>query len=237
MYKRQGYYYLFYAVSIFGQNTSCIGLAVNKTLHVSDSQYRWIDAGKIIESSSGKDRWNAIDPNLIVDASGTPWLSFGSFWEGIKLVQLKLDLQAVQEPMHLFSLARRNAKKDLGDTLLGGGAIEAPFIFKKGKYYYLFVSFDLCCKGLNSTYKMMVGRSEVVNGVYLDKDNLPMTQGGGTLVLSGDKDWSGVGHNAVCTFEGVDYLIFHGYQVSDHGKPKLRIEKLRWDTDGWPVVQ
>jgi arabinan endo-1,5-alpha-L-arabinosidase len=51
-----------------------------------------------------------------------------------------------------------------------------------------------------------------------------MNLGGGSLVLEGDKNWNGVGHNAVADFNGVDYLVFHGYDANDNGKPKLRIE-------------
>ena len=84
---------------------------------------------------------------------------------------------------------------------------------------------------------MMVGRSKKVAGPYLDRDGTDMTNGGGTLVLAGDKDWYGVGHNAVCTFDGVDYLIFHAYDAADNGRSKLRVEPLAWDKDGWPIVQ
>jgi arabinan endo-1,5-alpha-L-arabinosidase len=56
------------------------------------------------------------------------------------------------------------------------------------------------------------------------------------LFLQGDKNWYGVGHKAVCTFDGKDYLIFHGYDAADRGRSKLRIEELKWDNDGWPTV-
>jgi len=232
----QGKYYLFYSVSTFGKNTSCIGLAVNKTLHTSNKDYRWEDKGKIICSAQGIDKWNAIDPNLVVDEKGNPWLSFGSFWEGIKLVPLQKDLSGPVASAPIYSIARRSRNADSGDTTSGGGAIEAPFIFKKDKYFYLFVSFDLCCKGLNSTYKMMVGRSEKITGPYLDKNNVPMTQSGGSLLLAGNETWSGVGHNAVCHFDGTDYLVFHAYDAADNGKSKLRIEQLGWDKAQWPFV-
>jgi arabinan endo-1,5-alpha-L-arabinosidase len=55
-------------------------------------------------------------------------------------------------------------------------------------------------------------------------------------VLEGDKDWFGVGHNGAYTFDGKDYLIFHGYDAHDKGKSKLRIEEMQWDKEGWPVV-
>jgi arabinan endo-1,5-alpha-L-arabinosidase len=233
----KGKYYLFYSISAFGKNTSCIGLASNTTLNPADANFKWEDHGKIIESVPGRDLWNAIDPNLIVDQAGTPWLSFGSFWKGIKMVKLQEDLLAIaQSPQQWYTLASRPRSYATADTLAGEAAIEAPFIFKKGKYYYLFVSFDYCCRGEKSTYKMVVGRAEQVIGPYLDRNGKKMLEGGGTLVLQGNKQWYGVGHNSVYTFDNQDYLVFHGYDASDKGKAKLLIKNLSWDQEGWPVV-
>lgn len=239
-----GQYYLYYSVSAFGKNTSCIGLATNKSLHPGSPDFKWVDHGKVIQSYPGKTNWNAIDPNLIVEETGTPWLSFGSFWHGLKLVKLTPDaINIAESPDNLPTIASRMKDPDADNPLAidnnpkdaGGNAIEAPFIFKKGDFYYLFASIDYCCKGVNSTYKMIVGRSEIVPGPYLDKDGMPMNHGGGTIVLAGDKDWHGVGHNAVVSFDGTDYIIFHGYDAQDNGRSKLRIEKLDW-VDGWPEV-
>jgi arabinan endo-1,5-alpha-L-arabinosidase len=232
-----GVYYLFYSVSAFGKNTSCIGLATNKTLDPASPEYKWIDKGKVIQSVPGRDMWNAIDPNLIRDEAGTPWLTFGSFWSGMKLVKLRPDLTAPAQPEQWRTVASRPRDPKLTDSLPGDAAIEAPFIFKKNGYYYLFTSFDYCCRGPQSTYKMMVGRSKTVAGPYVDKAGTGLEQGGGTMVLEGDKNWFGVGHNSVYNFDNTDYIVFHGYDAADKGHSKLRIEKLSWDADGWPTVK
>ncbi|MBC8083523.1 MAG: arabinan endo-1,5-alpha-L-arabinosidase [Hymenobacter sp.] len=232
-----GVYYLFYSVSAFGKNTSCIGLATNKTLDPAAPNYKWEDKGRVIQSVPGRDMWNAIDPNLIRDAAGTPWLTFGSFWSGMKLVRLRPDLTAPAQPEQWRTLASRPRDPRLTDSLPGDAAIEAPFLFRHGAYYYLFTSFDYCCRGPQSTYKMVVGRSKTLAGPYLDKAGTGLEQGGGTLVLAGDQNWYGVGHNSVYTFDSSDYLVFHAYDAADKGRSKLRIEKLGWDPEGWPVVQ
>jgi len=238
-----GEYYLYYSVSAFGKNTSCIGLATNKTLDPNDPQFKWVDHGKVIQSIPGKTNWNAIDPNLITDEKGTPYLVFGSFWDGLKMVKLSLDAKSVAEDINKIpTIASRKADPnapnppsvDNNPVDAGGNAIEAPFIFRKGKYYYLFASIDYCCKGVNSTYKMIVGRSAKVTGPYLDESGRPMATGGGTVLLAGNEDWHGVGHNAVVSFDGTDYLVFHGYDAHDGGKPKLNIRKLEWNNKGWP---
>jgi len=231
-----GLYRLYYSISTFGKNRSCIGLATNKTLNPASPDYHWTDHGQVIESVPGRDEWNAIDPNLIVDEQKQPWLAFGSFWNGIKLVKLNADGHTIAQPQAWFTLASVPRTRPGSDSTAGNGAVEAPFIFRKNGYFYLFASYDYCCRGEKSTYKMRVGRSEALTGPYLDREGKPMTQGGGTLLLEGNTDWHGVGHNAVCTFDSVDYLVFHGYDAKDKGRSKLRVEVLEW-VDGWPVLR
>lgn len=233
-----GEYYLYYAVSTFGKNTSAIGLATNKTLDVTDSNYHWIQHGMVINSVEGKDRFNAIDPNFIRDENGQPWLTFGSWWSGLKLMKLnKAGMPVTHDHTKLYSIASRN-KKDFSmpDSLDAKGAIEAPFIYFKNGFYYLFASFDLCCRAEKSTYKIAIGRSKKITGPYVDEKGIDMLYGGGTIILRGDADWYAVGHNAVCNFGGQDYIIYHAYDAHDNGKSKLQVKKMEWNKDGWPVV-
>ena len=225
-----GTYHLYYSASTFGSNRSSIGLATNKTLDPSSDEYRWQDQGKVI-SSYPSDDWNAIDPNLVLDEAGQPWLSFGSFWGGIKLRKIdpatgKLD----PRDQTLYSLAAR--PRTQGQP----GAIEAPFIVREGGYYYLFVSFDFCCRGEMSTYNIRVGRSRRVTGPYIDRGGRDMREGGGTLVLEGGGRWRGPGHCAILRDEGGDKIVYHAYDAQARGVPTLRISPLRWDAEGWPAV-
>lgn len=236
IYHKDGVYYMYYSVSSFGKNTSCIGLATNTTLNPKDKDYKWVDHGKVIQSVPGRDMWNAIDANIIQDEDGTFWMSFGSFWGGLKLVKMSEDLKSIAQPEEWYTIASRDRALGIPDENAGNAAIEAPFIFKKDNYYYLFVSFDFCCRGANSTYKVMVGRSESVTGPYVDRDGKRMLNGGGSLVVQGNKNWPGVGHNSTYSFDGVDYMVFHGYDMSDGGRPKLLIRKIQWDDKGWPIV-
>ena len=185
-------YHLYYSVSTFGSNRSSIGLATNKTLDPGSDQYRWMDQGRVV-SSSQSDDWNAIDPNVVMDESGQPWLSFGSFWSGIKL--RKLDASS------------RKARRKRSDTVFNGSSAaetlirlelsKLPFIILKNGFYYLFVSFDFCCRGPQSTYNIRVGRAKKVTGPYVDRSGKDMREGGGTLVLEGEGRWRGPGHCAV----------------------------------------
>jgi arabinan endo-1,5-alpha-L-arabinosidase len=233
-----GKYYLYYAVSAFGKNTSCIGLAVNKTLDSASADYKWEDMGKVIQSVPGRDLWNAIDANLVVDEMNTPWLLFGSFWGGMKMVKLNPDMTTITQPEQWYTVARRPRDYATPDTSAGNAAIEGPFIFKKNNYYYLFVSWDYCCRGERSDYKVVVGRSEKVMGPYLDKNGVSLAQNGGSLIVQGDgKEWFGAGHNSAYTFDGKDYIIYHGYDAKDRGRSKLIIQEMGWDKEGWPFIK
>lgn len=224
-----GEYHLYYSVSSYGSNRSVIGLATNRTLDPASPAYHWVDQGEVIASRPGRSNWNAIDPQLAFDGDSQPWLAFGSQWSGIKLVRID---PATGKPMRggahpaLASLARRQ----------GSQPIEAPYIVRHDGAYYLFVSFDRCCLGTASTYKIMVGRAAQIGGPYLDRSGQPMSRGGGTLVLDGQGRYRGPGHNAVLAAGGQSWLFYHTYDALDDGIPRLQVRPLSWGADGWPVV-
>lgn len=139
----------------------------NTTLNITDSlNYQWKDEGMVIRSEAGKNNWNAIDPNIIIDENDTPWMDFGSFWGGMQLVKLDTAMH-VTNPIDIRTIASRRSSNP--SIKAGSNAIEAPFIFRHAGYYYLFVSFDYCCRGAKSDYKVAVGRSKSVTGPYLDQ--------------------------------------------------------------------
>ncbi|WP_431907662.1 arabinan endo-1,5-alpha-L-arabinosidase [Nonomuraea jabiensis] len=216
---RNGRYYLYYSASTFGSRNSAIFLATSTT----GASGSWTNQGLIISTTSSS-TYNAIDPNLVVDAQGRWWLSFGSFWTGIKLIQL--------DP----ATGRRLGTSITGLAQRTGGttAIEAPFVFRHGSYYYLWVSFDACCQGASSTYRIMVGRSTSVTGPYVDRNGVAMTSGGGTQVLAGHGSVHGPGHQAVVPDRDAEVLYYHYY--ADNGAPLLGINLLGYDSAGWPFV-
>ena len=225
-----GKYHLYYSVSTFGSNRSSIGLATNQTLDPTSDKYRWQDRGKVI-GSCPTDDWNAIDPNIVLDEDGQPWLSFGSFWSGIKLRRIDPATGKLShKDEELYSLASRPRDKDIA------GAIEAPFIIRKNNYYYLFVSFDFCCRGADSTYNIRVGRSKRLTGPYIDRSGKPMIEGGGTIVITGGSRWRGPGHCAILQDKDGDKIVYHAYDASARGASTLRIASLMWDPEGWPTI-
>ena len=231
-----GQYHLYYAFSAFGKNTSGIALATNETLDKASPKYKWVDHGLVLRSFV-EDNFNAIDPNLVIDAKGDAWLSFGSFWSGIKMRKLdrKTGMLSTTDTK-LYALASRAKTVDAGprnpDLPPDSEAVEAPFIFRHGGYYYLFVSWDLCCRGTKSTYRTMVGRSKSVTGPYLDREGHSMEDGGGSAFLVANSTWIGPGGESLLHLPNEDLIVFHAYSAVN-GRPSLHISTLGWK-DGWP---
>jgi arabinan endo-1,5-alpha-L-arabinosidase len=224
-----GRYRLYYACSTFGSNHSVIGLATNPTLNPLDPHYHWEDRGLVLASQS-RDDFNAIDPNLIIDSDGHHWLAFGSFWTGLKIVPLDPVTGKLPPDAQRRDLARRPNAPD---------AIEGVFIILRHEQYYLFASFDFCCRGAQSTYYTVVGRSKSVLGPYVDRAGKPMMDGGGTIILAAGPDerrWRGPGHVAVLADGAQDYLVYHSYDADNNGRPTLRIAPMSWTNDGWPIA-
>ena len=232
-------WWLAYSCSTFGKNGSAIGLLSAAKL---DSPI-WNDEGCIVASHENRDNWNAIDPNFVIDDNDTPWMVWGSFWDGIQIVRLDTTMHVAkgEKPR---TLARRyapgttTAEPNPTSAHAGTNAIEAPFVMKHQGYYYLFVSWDYCCRGSKSNYRVAVGRSKNVDGPYLDKRSNDMLNGGGTVLLEGDKkQYEATGHCAAYSIDGKDIFICHGYSTEMKGAPVLIQREIRWTDDGWPELE
>jgi arabinan endo-1,5-alpha-L-arabinosidase len=215
---------VYYSVSTFGKNTSAIGLAVGAGLDPSSPQWQWEDRGPVF-TSGRQDRFNAIDPAIFRDSSdGALWMAFGSFWDGIHLVGL--------DP----STGLRRDPKDNPVRLASAPEIEAPFLHQRDGYYYLFLNWGKCCRGVNSTYEIRVGRSRSVAGPYIDRSGTDLREAGGTLVLAGEDRWIGPGHASIFSHDGHEWLVHHYYDRELGGRSRLRMVPLTWDPEGWPLV-
>jgi arabinan endo-1,5-alpha-L-arabinosidase len=205
-----------YSISTFGSRQSAIGIASASTVE-ADS---WRDDG-IVVTSNDSDNFNAIDPDVFSDDDGRLWLSYGSFWGGIRMTALDADtLRPVGETR--FVASHRPG-------------IEAPTLMKRDGWYYLFVSWGYCCRGVDSTYNIRVGRSRSPLGPFVDRDGVDMLKAGGTLVEEGENGsqarWKGPGHQDVFG----NWLVRHSYDVQAGGKSRLRLSVMNWSADGWPT--
>ncbi len=225
-----GKYHLYYSISTFGSQRSAIGLATNKTLNPDDPDYLWEDQGLVLDSAPGKCDFNAIDPALFVDHDGTPYLFWGSYWTGLKATPID---PTTGKPAHNRPKITPVAVRAPG---VNPPSIEAPFVIAHDGYYYLFVSWDFCCAGMQSTYKIVVGRSRSVLGPYVDRDGKKLLQGHGTVILSTTPRWRGPGHNSVLQTADGDYLVHACYDARNPKAQRvLNVRRMTWK-DGWPVA-
>lgn len=240
----RGRWWMTYSCSSFGVNTSAIGLVSNKTLDPNSPDYAWRDEGCVVASKGKRNNWNAIDSNIIIDDNDQAWMTWGSFWDGIQLIRLDDSLHPAKgwQPR---TIARRHApgnhsraEQNPTSKFAGQNSIEAPFIMKHGGYYYLFVSWDYCCRGAKSNYRVAVGRSRSVEGPYVDRLGMDMRLGGGNLLVEGDKKgFEALGHCAAYHMNGEDIFVCHGYSVPLDGASILVKRKIQWTSDGWPELK
>ncbi len=230
-----GRWWLAYSCSTFGKNGSAIGLLSSHSLRSN----MWKDEGCIVASRENRDNWNAIDPNFVIDDNDKPWLVWGSFWDGIQLAPLDSSMHIAkgEKPRTIARRYGPNNKPSMENPTskyAGTNAIEAPFIFKHGGYYYLFVSWDYCCRGAKSNYRVAVGRSKNVEGPYLDQEGKDMLEGGGTIFLEGDKKlFEATGHCAAYHIDNEDVFICHGYSLRHDGAAILIQRPIEWTEEGW----
>jgi arabinan endo-1,5-alpha-L-arabinosidase len=206
-------YYLYYAVSTFGSQVSGIGLATNPTLDPTDPNYLWTDQGPVIQSTNGSP-FNTIDPSIYRDAGSNLWMSFGSYWNGIYMIQL--------DP----ATGKRLVSNQINYRLANNSSIEASCVFSHGGNYFLFVDWGTCCSGVFSTYNVRMGRSANINGPYLDRNGANLLSGGGTLFLQGTGKFIGPGHMGILTEGGTNWFSYHYYDGNNNGAPTLDMEPL-----------
>ena len=218
-----GNFFLYYAVSAWGKQTSAIGVAVNATLDPAATNFLWHDVGIVIRSTNGT-AFNAIDPSAFLDADGKLWLAFGSYWQGIFLAAINPQTGLrVATNAPLYQLAWNHS-------------IEAACLTRHGKYYYLFVNWGQCCKGTNSTYEVRVGRAEKITGPYRDRDGNDLATGGGSVFLQSSGRFIGPGHIGIVDDGSTNVATrfsYHYYDAASEGHSRLAVGKLDW-LDDWP---
>ena len=219
---RSGDRYFLYYSAPGPQPKSAIGLLVGTTLDPASPDYRWEDAGPVVWSDGVED-CNAIDPGVFRDPDGSLWLTYGSYFGYIRLVQLDPKTGKRLHP----------ARPPVNVAINSEASI---MIFRDG-WYYLLVTHGSCCAGANSSYNIRMGRSRKVTGPFLDNMGIDMLQGGGRLFAGSTGRHIGPGHFGLLDLgEGVEKFSLHYEADLDRGGISvLDIRPLLW-RDGWPVA-
>jgi len=220
---RAGDQYFIYYSAPGTQPKSAIGLLIGKTLDPDSPDYKWEDGGPVVWSDGVEDS-NAIDPGVFRDpANGSLWLTYGSYFGYIRLVEL-----SPKSGKRLYP-----ERKPLNVAINSEASI---MIFRDG-WYYLLVTHGSCCAGANSSYNIRMGRAKKVTGPFLDNMGIDMLQGGGKLFLGSSGRRIGPGHFGLLDLgEGVQKFSCHYEADLDRGGISvLDIRPLLW-RDGWPVA-
>ena len=204
------------------QPKSAIGLLTGRTLDPESPDYKWEDGGPVVWSDGIEDS-NAIDPGVLLDPDGRLWLTYGSYFGYIRLVEL--DPKTGQR--------RYPDRKPVNIAINSEASI---LIFRDG-WYYLLVTHGSCCQGANSTYNIRMGRARKVTGPYLDNMGVDMLEGGGKLFAGSRGRHVGPGHFGLLDLgEGVEKFSLHYEADLDRGGVSvLDVRPLLW-RDGWPIA-
>jgi len=217
--KQNNRYVLYFALSTWGGvDAAGIGVATASTpegpFDIANGNGKLFQSGEVGVK-------NSIDPNYI-EENGRKYIIWGSFY-GIYGIELNSDGLTVKDTRNKFQLA--------------GTYFEAPYIYKRGGYYYLFGSIGSCCEGDNSTYQTVVGRSTSFTGPYTARNGGRMLDNSFEVLLSGNSVWAGPGHNSriIEDNSGITWMTYHAYirGQSNIGRTAL-IDEVKWSNDGWP---
>jgi arabinan endo-1,5-alpha-L-arabinosidase len=215
-----GKYVMYYSKSTWGGEWEC-GIGVATADRPSGP---FTDVGKLFISSEIGVQ-NSIDPFYIEEDDGSKYLFWGSF-RGIYGIQLSDDGLSIKSGAQKVQIA--------------GTLTEGTYIYKHDGYYYLFGSAGTCCEGLNSTYRVMVARSENLMGPYVNKSGRPALENNFMLVMQKSNKVVGPGHNSEIVQDdaGQYWMLYHGFDAADpDGGRKVYLDQILWDKDGWPIVR
>lgn len=252
-----GTYYQYYAIP-YEPSTGAeavIGLATSTTPYGpwTDDGYvvtSWTNATSAVPSPNpwgftAGTTWNAIDPAPFQDASGNWWLVFGSWSDGIRVLQLQTPSSAKSGSAVGFPVSTdtstwtKVAYRSAGEE----GPFIYPYIFNGTQYYYYFAPINVCCQGTASTYREIVGRSTSPTGPFVDRGGIALTSGGGTILISSHSNIYGPGGASVFTDTGTDgtgsqpTIVYHYYDGNNNGTPTVGINPLGFTSDGWPYIE
>lgn len=224
-------YVLYYAMSAMGKpENAAIGTAYSDSPQGPFKLDKSRDGKGLLFTSKEIDVRNSIDP-CFFEEDGKKWLFWGSF-NGIYAVQLSDD------GMNVLNGDLEAAKKN--KVKIAGTAFEAPYICKRGDYYYMFASVGACCNAMLSTYTTVVGRSTSLLGPYVSKSGVSMLDNGYDVVIRANDHFVGPGHNSeiVTDSEGNEFILYHSYNRMTPSKGRfLMLDRIFWSEDGWPLIK
>jgi len=206
MIQHDGRYHFFYPVE-----RTKIGVAV------SDDPLRGFkDIGRPLIDNAGRVEEigsEPIDPSVIV-VNGRGYMFFGC--RQLRMVELDSTLTnvigKVREPVIL------GIEGDKEET--GGWYGEAPFVFRRGGWFYLMYS-----NGWSEQSTLVYARAKDIRGPWTYVGPVMPNQGCSTS------------HGSIVEFKGSWYVFFHDCRLSRDSRCRsVRFRKIEFDADGFIVA-
>lgn len=227
-------YRLYYSLSSATPRLSVIGMAT-----ATNPAGPWTEKGLAVTSLNNNSiQTNAIDPSVIITATGEHWMHYGSGWDGIYALQLNpstgLALVSGDKGKRIANRGFTNGRYN--------GNIEGPdIIYNEAlKKYYLFIAYDW----LETKYNVRVMRGDKPDGPFYDFNGTDANSNvdHGPMIIApykfaGHSGWQGVAHSTTFSDGAGNYFIAHqGRPGIDKYFMNMHVRKLFWTADGWPVA-
>ena len=223
-----GEYRMYYCGSEMGIRSSGMGFMASKEIDPTKPGYGWTDMGEVIHTVKS-DAYNAIDAAVLKDNDGKVWMAFGSWGTGIHILELNEETGKVKDGAKMINIANR-----------GGSGIEGASLIEHDGYYYLFTAWDNCCKKgadlENNSYKTTVGRSNRIDGGYVDRSGKALLNGGGTILLSRYGRYYGPAGGEAFQDVNRQRFVNHYYDKNDGGNSYIQVRDIVYTDDGWPEL-
>ena len=226
---------------------SCTALAIAKK---EQGKIIWEDSGMPLTCTTGKPtktkngeiEVEAIDPAYIFSPNGKAYLiTGGGLIHGTEVnpenfQPLSGNWFSIDDPN--WKTLARGPITDEEEEGIGDGHewVEAPYVYYREGFYYLFVNWGACCRGAESDYNIRVGRSKKPLGPFLDKKGINMADGGGSLVLESEGTKRGPGHAGIWTNKNEQNILgFHYYDAKRDGISLYDERQIVWKNN-WPII-
>ena len=239
--------YRMYHSAVEDEDTHSSKIGFVDITNASNGDPEFILGEDYVLSSSSIDDAFAIDPSVYLDKQGQLRMVYGSHGAGIYTIKLDKSTGYLAEDPSDKAFGSSDGRfvhlANYGGVL-DENNIEAAYIYNhpENAYYYLFVNWDICCSGVNSTYNIRVGRSADPEGPFLDRAGNDMADGYGSLFMDAEgvnvanSRIVGPGHSGIYQHsDGSFYFSHHFYDAVDDGAPSLAIWQLIWVND-WPEI-
>src|SRR5579875_1458188 len=236
--SNKGVFYVFYSALCDMANSDCQAMANNSknphclgyaTAPSGDARYR--DAGGPVVC----DEWGSIDPMVLWEQARQYliWKEDANHCECGKRSRIwaqEFVISGEHDPKLKF-VGPRKCLLENDPHSWEDAVVEAPFLMRHGRRYYLFYSGALfggvdCCH-----YSLGVARASTPLGEYVKDSANSLNSDNACLKFPG--------HGSIVTTPGGQtFLLHHAYprKQAEENHRDVVLDEIQWKPDGWPII-